>query len=189
MDIQYIAESTMALAHYVSGYVTKAERSHIQDIWQEVSDNKSLYSRLWSFGVRCLRTRECGFYEASDMLLGDHLCDKSCTVEWLDVSMPHARRRRLKNHKQLKELEELDPGSEDVFMDNLVGNHYPDRPQNLEVVCLHDFVANYTASGKDKSGHKTYRKLQKPRLVNHYVFDPQKNEDREKYYYPLGILP
>ena len=48
---------------------------------------------------------------------------------------------------------ELDPGSENVFMDNLVGNHYPDRPQNLEGVCLHDFVAKYTASGKDKSGH------------------------------------
>ena len=32
MDIQYIAESTLALAHYVSGYVTKAERSHVQDI-------------------------------------------------------------------------------------------------------------------------------------------------------------
>ena len=74
---------------------------------------------------------ECGPYEASDMLLGDHLCDKSCTVEWLDVSMPHAR-QRLKDHKQLKELEELDPGSENVFMDNLVGNHYPDRPHNLE---------------------------------------------------------
>ena len=115
------------------------------------------------------------------MLLGDHLCDKSCTVEWLDVSMPHARRRRLKNHKQLKELEELDPGSENVFMDNLVGNHYPDRPQNLEGVCLYDFVTKYTASGKDKSGHKTYRELQKPRLVKHYGFDPQKNEDREKY--------
>ena len=81
MDIQYIAESTLVLAHYVSGYVTKAERSHVQDIWQEVSDNKSLYSRLWSYGshvqdiwqevsdnkslysrlwsygVRCLRTR------------------------------------------------------------------------------------------------------------------------------------
>ena len=85
------------------------------------------------------------------------------------MSNPHARRRRLKNHKQLKELEELDPGSEDVFMDNLVGNHYPDRPRDLEDVCLHDFVANYTANGKHKSGHKTYREPQKPRLVNHYT--------------------
>ena len=40
-------------------------------------------------------------------------------------------------------------------------------------------MAKYTASGKDKSGHKTYRELQKPRLVNHYVFEPQKNEDRK----------
>ena len=114
--------------------------------------------------------------------------DKSCTVEWLGVSMQHARRRRLKNHKQLKELEELDPGSENVFMDNLVENHYPNRPQNLEGVCLHDFVAKYTASGKDKSGHKTYKELQKLRLVNHYVFDPQNNEDRGKYYYSLTLL-
>ena len=99
---------------------------------------------------------ESGLYDASDMLPGDHLCDKSCTVDWLDVSMPHARRRRLKNHKQVKELEELDPGSENVFMDNLIGNHYPDGPQNLYGVCLHDFVTKYTACGKDKSGHKTY---------------------------------
>ena len=35
-DIQYVAESSLALAHYVSGYVTKAERSNLQDIWQEV---------------------------------------------------------------------------------------------------------------------------------------------------------
>ena len=48
-------------------------------------------------------------------------------------------------------------------------------------------MANYTANGKDKTGHKTYRKLQKPRLV-HYVFDAQKNEDREKYYYSLILL-
>ena len=46
IDIQFIAESSLALAHYVSGYVTKAERSSMQEIWQEVSDNKSIYSRL-----------------------------------------------------------------------------------------------------------------------------------------------
>ena len=75
IDIQYVAESSLALAHYVSGYVTKAEKSHLQDIWQEVSDSKSIYSRLWSFGIRSLRSRECGLYEASDLLLGDHLTE------------------------------------------------------------------------------------------------------------------
>ncbi len=45
----------------------------MQEIWQEVSDSKSVYSRLWSFS---LRFRECGLYEASDLLLGDHLTEK-----------------------------------------------------------------------------------------------------------------
>ena len=36
IDIQYVAESSLALAHYVSGYVTKAEQSNMQEIWQDV---------------------------------------------------------------------------------------------------------------------------------------------------------
>ena len=106
IDIQFIAESSLALAHYVSGYVTKAERSSMQEIWQEiwqeVSDSKSIYSRLWSFGNGSLRFRESGLYEASDLLLGDHLTEKSDTVKWVDVSMPHKRNRRLKDHKHLQ---------------------------------------------------------------------------------------
>lgn len=51
IDIQFVSESSLALAYYVSGYVTKAEHSHMQEIWQEVSDNRSIYSRLWSFGI------------------------------------------------------------------------------------------------------------------------------------------
>ena len=98
IDIQYVAESSLALAHYVSGYITKAERSNMQEVWQEVSENKSVYSRLWSFGVRSLRSRECGLYEASDLLLGDHLNEKSDNVKWVDVSMPHKRSRRLMDH-------------------------------------------------------------------------------------------
>ncbi len=45
IDIQFVAESSLALAHYVSGYVTKAERSIMQDIWQEV--------RVRAFTVVC----------------------------------------------------------------------------------------------------------------------------------------
>jgi len=58
IDIQFVAESSLALAHYVNVYVTKAERSNMQEIWQEVSENKSVYSHLWSFGVRSLCIRE-----------------------------------------------------------------------------------------------------------------------------------
>ena len=98
IDIQFVAESSLALAHYVSCYVTKAERSNMQEIWQEVSENKSVYSCLWSFGIRSLRSRECGLYEASDLLLGDHLSEKSDAVKWIDTSACHKRNRRLKDH-------------------------------------------------------------------------------------------
>ena len=80
MDIQFVSESSLALAYYVSSYVTKPEKSNMQEIWEEVSENKSMYSRLWSFGLRTLHSRECGLYEASDLLLGDPLCMKSDVI-------------------------------------------------------------------------------------------------------------
>ena len=58
MDIQYVGESTLAIAQYVTGYVTKAERSNMQDLWQEVASHNSIYSKLWSFGVRSMCSRE-----------------------------------------------------------------------------------------------------------------------------------
>ena len=58
MDIQFTVESSLTLTHYVIGYVIKAEKSNMQDVWQEVNSNSSIYSKLWSFGVRSLRSRE-----------------------------------------------------------------------------------------------------------------------------------
>ena len=104
----------------MSGYATKAERSNMQEIWQEVSDNKNIYSRLWSFGIRSLRFRECGLYEASDLLLGDHLTEKSHTVKWVDVSLPRKRSRRLKDHKVLQDMAKRDPNNRAIFEDNVV---------------------------------------------------------------------
>ena len=152
----------------------------MQEIWQEVSENKSVYGRLWSFGVRSLRFRECGLYEASDLLLGDHLTEKSTTVKWIDVSMPHKRNRRLKDHKLLKEIAKHDPNTEDIYEDSLLDTHYPQRPKDLEDVCLCDFVANYDWQVKDKNGDRKYAKLKKPRLPNHKLFDPQKETVREE---------
>ena len=51
IHIQFVAESSLALSHYVTGYVTKAEQSSLQEMWQEISDNSTLYSRLWKFGI------------------------------------------------------------------------------------------------------------------------------------------
>ena len=39
IDIQFVAESSLALAHYVSSYVTKAEKSSMQELllWKDES--------------------------------------------------------------------------------------------------------------------------------------------------------
>ena len=81
LDVQFVSENYLALAHYVTGYITKAEKSHMHEIWDEIGSKESLYSKLWSFGVCSLRSRECGLYEASDILLCDHLYEKSQTVQ------------------------------------------------------------------------------------------------------------
>ena len=77
----------------------------------------SIYSRLWSFGVRTLRLRESGLNGASDLLLGDHLTEKSVTVKWIDISMPNRRNCRLKEHKELQEIEVSNLDTEDIFED------------------------------------------------------------------------
>ena len=40
LDIQYVADSTLALAHYVTAYVTKAEKSHMQELWEDISEQE-----------------------------------------------------------------------------------------------------------------------------------------------------
>ena len=188
MDIQFISESSLALAQYVTGYITKAEKSHMQEIWEEISDDDSLYKRLYKFGIKSLRTRECGLYEASDLLLGDHLCEKSDTVQFVSTDMPHKRRRRVKKHKELKEMLETNPDSDTLFEPNLLDDFYPKRPEALKDVCLYDFVKFYVKTDTDASGNRQYRKLMKPKIVNHKLFDPNKPEQREDYFYTLLLL-
>ena len=180
IDLQYISESSLAIARYVTGYVTKAERSNMQDLWQEVSSHASIYSNLWSFGIRSLRSRECGLYEASDLLLRDHLCGKSQTVQWVDVSMPHSRKRRLIDHSTLVKLREADPNSTAIFHSL---THATLR--HMENICLYDFVAEYTKDGVDEDGNTKYRQLNKPVLPNHKIY---REEEQESYYYSLLLF-
>ena len=143
----------------------------MQEVWQEINSNSSIYSKLCSFGVRSLRSRECSLYEASDLLLGDHLTEKSVTVKWVDAAMPQKRKCRLKSHKKLVEFEKLDPSSTDILEGSMVDIFYLARPKDLENVCLYDFIQWYY-HGASSDGTRVYQKLKKPLLSNHKLFDP-----------------
>ena len=43
-------------------------------------------------------------------------------------------------------------------------------------------------NGLDKNGKRSYRKLDKPRLPNFKLFDPQKGEQKDSYFYALILL-
>ena len=109
-------------------------------------------------------------------------------MTYVDVSRPHKRCRRLKDHKDLVEMESTDPESEEIFKDNLLLTHYPNRPQELEELCLYKFVAEYNWQSKNSRGNRRYWKLAKHRMVNHKIFDPSKESQREDYYYSLLLL-
>ena len=93
-------------------------------------------------------------------MLSDHLNEKSDTVKWIDVSMPHKRNRRLINYKLLQEIAKHNPDSEEIFEDNLIDTFYFQRPAKLERICLYDFVAYYDWQGKDDNRNGKYRNSQ-----------------------------
>ena len=160
----------------------------MQEVWQEISEQKSLYKRLWSFGVRSLRSRECGLYEAADILLGDHLSEKSDMVQWIYAEKPEKRKVRVKPYQELQQLAESDPDSSEYYQANLIDDFYPNRPAILKDVCLYDFVKWYRKAGCDKDGTRQYFKLEKPVIPNHRIYDPSKPEEREAYFYSLLLL-
>ena len=121
-------------------------------------------------------------------MLGDHLGKKSQTVQWIAADLSHKRKRRVRNHNKLKELLENDPDSVNIFDSNVIDDFHPAQPDELEDVCLYNFVKWYVLSEVDSSGNKMYRKLLKPRLPNHRLYDSTKPDQQEDYYYSLLLL-
>ena len=177
MDIQFVSENTLALANYVTGYVTKAEKSHLQDIFECTDETQPVFNRLFSFGVRLMRNCECGMYEAADLLLGEFLYAKSDTVKWITVEEPHKCNRVLKNYKDIKLLHDNDPNSPDIFAPNIIDDTCPKKPREFGHVCLYKFIQWYNHYGIDHStGYTKCVKRLKPILVNHRLFDTSKED-------------
>ena len=93
------------------------------------------------------------------------------------------------NHSNLKYLAETNPESKDIFMEDVIGTHYPKRPNSLDDLSLHDFVANYDWLKKDSDGKCVYRKLTKPRFVNHKLFDPTEGTSEGRLPLSVAFVP
>ena len=114
--------------------------------------------------------------------------EKSEAVQWVKVGMPHKRNRRLKKHKELTAMAQGSPDCDKIFEEHLVDTYYPQRPGAVGSVGLYDFVALYVFDGRDRNGERQYHRRLTPQLVNHMAFDPEKEDQRESYYYTLVLL-
>uniref|UniRef100_A0A1X7TFE5 Uncharacterized protein n=1 Tax=Amphimedon queenslandica TaxID=400682 RepID=A0A1X7TFE5_AMPQE len=59
----------------------------MQDLWQDILDDKGIYSKLFRIGIRCLDSQFIGLYETCDTLLGEPLRRKLRGVSWIDAEM------------------------------------------------------------------------------------------------------
>ena len=83
---------------------------------------------------------------------------------------------------------DTEPDSVNIFEGNIIDDFYPKRPNELDDVCLYDFVRWYVLFNTDCYGNRKYRLLNKPCLPNHKIYDPSKEDQREDYYYTLLLL-
>ena len=72
----------------------------------------------------------------------------------------------------------MDRSSKDIFNPSLIEDFYPTRPNNMEDVCLYEFVANYKFDKIGKDGEREYKPRSKPVLPNHRKFNPMKETER-----------
>ena len=68
MDIQFVSEYTYSICNYVTKYITKSEKSNIENL-EFVSNDESPYRKATKFAYGLLRMRELGAHEAADRIL------------------------------------------------------------------------------------------------------------------------
>lgn len=140
MDIQFIGEHTRMLNNYITGYMSKAEKTATKDLWESLdSVGKSMFARLKAFAGKCLQNREMSVVECAIRLLSLPLYGFSDHVLWVNTDMPDKRNRRLKTFKQLQ----AEPEKHFPYFSNLIDNYYPNRGESMEQVCLYDAAINF----------------------------------------------
>ncbi len=190
VDLQFIRESSSVLDRYITSYITKAEKNSTAAIWEECNNNKTLQGAIKSVALKSFKDREVGLYEVGDKLLGYHLYEFSDIITWLPAYPTKERRRRLKDHKDIKNLADNDNR---IFHTCLLDDYYPNRPEELNDLCLHTVQAMYDY--KTKICHVNCPKLNnnlgylhkraKAKVIKVPYIKPVDSESTERYCFQM----
>jgi hypothetical protein len=161
IDVQFVGENTHILTKYITGYLTKAEKTETQGIWDALGSDMNPGARLKKLMYACNKNREVGTYETIADMMNYHLHGASIAVEWLGVGMPEKRTRAFKKFKELEKMKEDD---EEIFQPNMVENHYPGRHDDLAGESIYE-VAQWWRYERVNKQEEAAREMEQAKLL------------------------
>ena len=199
VDVQYIGHTGSRLPYYITDYMTKHERCEQDDLWKDIfSHTKSLGTNAMSFLLQSVKSHQVGANEAADRLLGHKLYSKSRQTRFAALQRADNVKRILKPAAEVEKLLKHNPETTELFLPHWVQDIYPQQPDALEDVSLHELLGWYekqmqpqndNTESRDTMKLKKYglclrRRTSRPYIVTHQLVNPNRSEEcRETYFY------
>lgn len=150
MDIQFILDA-YACAKYCVGYMLKAEGGVSKLLRAACREarcgNTVIKDKLQQFAKILINGSEISAQDAAAFILGIPNTSCSRIDTYINTAQPNDRISMLKPRE---ELEKLPDDSEDITVNGPL-DHYVQRPDELEDVCLADFSALFQFSTRKRS--------------------------------------
>ncbi|KAG5679958.1 hypothetical protein PVAND_009493 [Polypedilum vanderplanki] len=152
MDIQFILDIYSCIS-YVVDYVNKSDKGLSRLLRKCVEEykngNASIKSKLSAMSKIMYNSSETSAQEASWIRSRLPMCMSTDVVEFISSGPKATRQRMLKSNAELERIAKSNPDSVDIYKKGPI-DRYADRPDELEDICLADFIAlyNYHTKGK-----------------------------------------
>ena len=140
--------SPYAMIEYVLNYVTKGQKCMSTKMEKAANKgNMDLKQSVQHIGNVCLNAIERGQEEAAFLFLQAAMTFMSRESVFINTSPPSERTFLVKSKK---DLEQMDPESTDIAVDNFI-RHYQKRPHQMESYCLANFTSKVNICQQTKA--------------------------------------
>ncbi|KAG5672958.1 hypothetical protein PVAND_003045 [Polypedilum vanderplanki] len=150
MDIQFVLDIYSCVS-YVVDYVNKADKGLSRLMRQCVEDHKrgnsNVKNVLKALSKILYNSSETSAQEAAWIRSRLPMCMATDVVEFINSGPKATRQCMLKSNAQLEKLARTNPDSIDIYKKGPI-DRYADRPNELENICLADFIAKYNYHAK-----------------------------------------
>lgn len=148
MDIQFVLDAYACIG-YIVDYINKSARGLSRLLRQCIEDcrrgNKTIIEQMKACSHILYNSTEICAQEAAWCRLRLPMCVTSVVVEFINSGPLETRQRMLKSNLELRKLP---PSSTDIYKKGPI-DRYAARPDDLEHLCLADFIAQFTFSNKE----------------------------------------